>query len=84
MKERHDLKAAPNPYKMASAFVSILQKHKKAYLRSFNVIDLALIALLKKYHLLNRFVFPPVHFNRIKPFYDTNDRPIQSPKDTST
>ena len=92
MKERYDLKAVPNPYKIGQRVWVYTPKTQKGLSKKllhhwhgpFRIVKKISPVNFKLRNSANRLVAAPVHVNRMKPFYDTNDRPIEPPNTIPT
>ena len=92
MKERYDLKAVPNSYKIGQRVWVYTSKTQKGLSKKllhhwhgpFRIVQKISPVNFKLRNSANRLVAAPVHVNRMKPFYDTNDRPIEPPSSIST
>ena len=92
MKERYDLKAVPNPYKIGQRVWVYIPKTQKGLSKKllhhrhgpFRIVKKIPPVNFKLRNSANRLAAAPVHVNRMKPFYDTNDRPIEPPNSIST
>ncbi len=89
MKARYDLKSAPVLYQIGQRIWVYTPKTQKGLSKKllhrwhgpYRIVQRLSPVTFKLCNSANRLVAAPVHVNRIKPFYDANDRPIEPPSE---
>jgi transposase InsO family protein len=89
MKERYDLKTAPVPFTIGQRVWVFTPKTRKGLSKKllhrwhgpYRIVEKLSPVNFRLRTAANRLVSVPVHANRMKPYFDANDRPIEPPPD---
>ncbi|XP_028417823.1 uncharacterized protein LOC114542487 [Dendronephthya gigantea] len=89
MKARYDLKSKPDTYRIGQRVWVFTPKTQKGLSKKllhcwhgpYRIAEKVSPVNFKLRNLANRLIATPVHVNRMKLFYDANERPIEPPND---